>query len=95
MGLEHGAYQDIAEPVRPDRLSFGAFADQGDNGTNPDLGGFFQEPFEAGGILDRGDGDRDVVCTRRLGGAGFYGDPAFLLVVIEDHGIKQGSFSVG
>lgn len=95
LGLKHGADEDIAQSVCANGLPFGAFAEQGDDGTDADLGSFFQEPFETGGVLDGGDGDRDAGRARRFRCSSLYGNPAFLLVIIEDHGIEQGTVSVG
>ena len=95
MRLEHGADEDIAKPVGAGVLFFCSFTEQGDNPADADFGCFFKEPFEAGGVLYEGNGDRDIFLWRWLGLDGFNADAAFLLMIVEYGGGQEGALAVG
>ena len=83
LGLEHGADQDILQTILPDLLSFRMFTQQGDDDADAYLGGLFEKPFEAGRILQRGDGERNLVLRGRIGVGRPDLYPAFLFMVVQ------------
>ena len=61
--LQHGAFTDAKKAVMTKFLSFCSFAQQGNYFGGAEFGGFFNEPFEAAGVFDQGNGDGEPRCS--------------------------------